>query len=158
MFWIFFNTFGISVKFCVFWYLFRYKKKKRPKRLKITKNVFYKNILESDLASIKGSGFFIFFKKFKIVSPYCTVPVLALLLVCYIDLQSIVLFLFHSFSWSDCTVLVLLLVCSTYTVLSCIIVFICLQGLIWKELYGTFTFVSCRNLSFCLNSVSMLTL
>ena len=43
----------------------------RPKRLKITKNVFYKNVLESDLASIKGSGSFIFLKKFKIVSPYC---------------------------------------------------------------------------------------
>ena len=42
----------------------------RPKRLKITKNVFYKNVLESDLASIKGSGSFIFLKKFKIVSPY----------------------------------------------------------------------------------------
>jgi len=45
----------------------------RPKRLKITKNVFYKNVLESDLASIKGSGSFIFLKKFKIVSPYYAV-------------------------------------------------------------------------------------
>ena len=44
----------------------------RPKRLKITKNVFYKNVLESDLAPIKGSGSFIFLKKFKIVSPYCS--------------------------------------------------------------------------------------
>ena len=40
------------------------------------KNIFYKYDLESDLAPIKGSGSFIFFKKFKIISPYCTVILL----------------------------------------------------------------------------------
>jgi len=43
------------------------------KRLKITKHIFYKYVLESNFAPIKGSGSFIFLKMFKIVSSYCSV-------------------------------------------------------------------------------------
>ena len=72
----FFNGFEISVKFCVFWHLFRFFKKKvflghisifgklwsqtRKKRLKKSKKVFCKCVLDFNFAPIKGSVFFIF--------------------------------------------------------------------------------------------------
>ena len=72
----FFNEFEISVKFCVFWHLFRVFPKKfflghistffklwsqtRKKRLKKSKNLFSKCVLHFNFATIKGSVFFIF--------------------------------------------------------------------------------------------------
>ena len=44
----------------------------RKKRLKKSKNVFRKCVLDLNFAPIKGSVFFIFFKKVKFVVPYCT--------------------------------------------------------------------------------------
>jgi hypothetical protein len=73
----FFNGFKISVKFCVFWHLFRFFQKKifflghistffelwsqtRKKRLKKSKKVFFKCVLDFNFAPVKGSVFFIF--------------------------------------------------------------------------------------------------
>ena len=60
------NILGHISTFCKLW------SPTRTKRLKKTKNVFYKCVLEFNFASISGSGFFIFSKKVKIVVPYCT--------------------------------------------------------------------------------------
>jgi hypothetical protein len=72
----FFNGFEISVKFCVFWHLFGFFQQNiflghictffklwsqtRKKRLKKSKNVFCKCVLDFNFAPIKGSVFFIF--------------------------------------------------------------------------------------------------
>ncbi len=72
----FFNGFEISVTFCVFWQLFGFFQKKfflghistfiklwsqtRKKRLKKSKNVFCKCVLDFNVAPIKGYVFFIF--------------------------------------------------------------------------------------------------
>ncbi len=77
----FLNGFEISVKFRFFWYpywitvknffwggaLGKLCSQTRTKRLEKTKNGFGKCILEFSSASIKGSGFFTFSKKVKIV-------------------------------------------------------------------------------------------
>ncbi len=83
---IFSNRFEIGMKFCIFWYLFRFFSKNyfflvilvliesqtRKKRLKKSKNVFCKCVLDFNFAPIKGSVFLIFFKKVKFVVPYCS--------------------------------------------------------------------------------------
>ncbi len=61
------NILGHISTFCKLW------SPTRTKRLKKTKNVFYKCFLEFNFASISGSGFFIFSKKVKIVVPKSTV-------------------------------------------------------------------------------------
>ncbi len=87
----FFNRVEISVKFCVFWHLFEFFQKKfflghistffklwrqtRKKRLKKSKNVFSKCVLDFNFAPIKASVFFIFKKKVKFVVPYCTLQI-----------------------------------------------------------------------------------
>ncbi len=81
--WIFvkiFNRFEISMKFCVFLYLFWFFPKNfffklwsqtRKTRRQKSKNLLSKCVLEFNFAPIKGSVLLIFFKKVKFVVPYC---------------------------------------------------------------------------------------
>jgi hypothetical protein len=88
IFYKFFNGFEISVKFCVFDIFFDFFQQNffgghistfcklwsemRKKRLKKSKNVFCKCVLEFNFAPIKESVFFIFEKKVKCVVPPST--------------------------------------------------------------------------------------
>jgi hypothetical protein len=79
----FFNGFELSIKFCVlipiselirkYYFLghiiiiCKLWSQTRAKRLKKSKNVFYKCLLEFSFSSINGSGLLTFFKKVKIV-------------------------------------------------------------------------------------------
>ncbi len=82
---IFFNGFEISVKFCIFWHLFRFFQiflfkghistffklwsQTRKKRLKKSKNVFCKCVLDFNFEPMEGSVFFIFKKKSNLLYP-----------------------------------------------------------------------------------------